>query len=306
MENINQHIVELVLRYQSVIIPKLGCLTKTTQFSNAQNTSITKSENLSFEQNSKLDDGMLYKYVALKNDQPYNKAKTEVDTFVSDLKIAIFNKEKFEIAPLGTFFLSNEDLISFEYNTKFSVHPELFGSKAFVGQPILRNLEKETLVQEKANKSLYWATACLVPLLGLSIYFGMNKQAINENSVPNSAGLSEISITAAKDFLNLDQLIDINFDHEIEEEEKLIFFDLKPKKKLKAISKKGYQIIVGVFGEKKNAENLVESLNKDLQIEKYKGMFKVSSKLYASKSTARKDLNIVRNTNPKAWLLKVK
>lgn len=304
MKQIDQHIVELVLRYERVILPKLGCLIKSIEFTTSKSHTFSKEENLSFEQNSKLNDGMLYKYVSLKLNISLIESQNIVDQYISDLKIRIFNQEHVALDPLGEFTLADDESITFSYNVNFRIFPEYNGLNAFKRQPIIR---QDKLIVEKTTKTSrkwYWATAGLIPLLGLSIYFGINRQKPDNFATPTTAGLSEISTTITIPTLDLTKLKEVNFDGLYEETEENLYFFAKANK-----PQKGYQIVLGVFGDKANALKLAKlnnTLSKDMIIAPYKGMYKVSTSVYNSKRQAQTDLALVRKSNPKAWLLKSK
>lgn len=317
MQNIDQHIIELILSYQTVIIPKLGCFTKHSTFDLSKNHEFSRTETLLFSQNPKLDDGMLYKYVALQENISFSDAQIKVDSFISQLKITVFNQKQFPINPLGFFHLNLNEEITFQYASKFQLFPEFHGLIPFSKQPIIRKVEINNIPKHK-SKAYYWATACLVPVLGAFIYLGVNnRQVLNDNATATTAGLSEINITEnSTPYINLDKLehVDFSFLDETEIEEPL-FFPVKSQNKTKpvvnkkAVNKKAYQIIIGVFGNKTNAvklANSIKSMSKEIAISPYKGMHKVSSDVYTSKYKATKDLETIRKSHPNAWLLKVK
>jgi len=302
MKHLDQHIVELVLRYEHVILPKLGCLTKSINFTTDKEHTFSKEEKLSFEQNAKLNDGMLYKYVSIKENISLTESQIMVDQYVSNLKINVFNNKSIPLSALGTFSLSENDIILFTYNSNFRIFPEYNGLTSFNRQPIIRkpllNVEKSS----KRSKAWYWATAGLIPLLGISIYFGLTRQKLDKSAIPTTAGLSEISTTTFHS-LDLSKLEDVNFDGLYEEEEEYISFTRASK------IKKGYQIVLGVFGDLTNAKklaNLNSNLSHEVIISPYKNMYKVSTLPYKSKLTAQTELNTVRKINPTAWLYRLK
>lgn len=300
MKHIDQHIVELVLRYENVILPKMGCLTKSIAFSTDKNHTFSKEEHLNFEQSSKLDDGMLYKYVSLKQHISLTEAQKIVDQYIYNLKVRVFNQEEVSLPPLGSFSLSENETIEFNYNKNFRIYPEYNGLTSFSRQPIIRQVELKAEHAQKKSRAWYWATAAIVPLLGLSIYFGINRQQLNDSAIPTTAGLSEIS-TSTFSTIDLSILEDVNFEGLYEENEEVISFT-----KATPILTKGYQIVLGVFGDKANANKLANQFNNEMVIAPYKSMFKVSTIPYASKKEAQGELSLIRKTYPKAWLLKLR
>ncbi|MGB0868148.1 MAG: SPOR domain-containing protein [Flavobacteriales bacterium] len=316
MINIQEHIIELVLNYQTVIIPKLGSFTKTSEFKCNDNHEFTKEEYLEFSQNSRLDDGMLYKYVSLKENISLSESQNLVDEYISSIKVAVFNQKNFSLLPLGKFELSPKDQISFKHEINFQLFPENYGLNDFSKQPIIRKTEIKIEETNKNNRKMYWAVACLVPLLSFSIYLGLNRESKQQNAVPVTAGLSEISDlenAVTPDFIDLSSIEEISFEsiEEMESEEEVLVFETKKVKTeiAKATPKKAYQIIIGVFGEKKNAEKLarsIKNMSKSVVISPYKKMHKVSTEIYTSKYKATKDLQTIRKNHPSAWLLKVK
>lgn len=304
MKHIDQHIVELVLRYEHVILPKLGCLTKSIEFTTDKNHTFSKKEHLNFEQNSKLNDGMLYKYVSIKQQISLTEAQNIVDQYIYNIKVRVFNHEHISLSPLGSFALAENETIIFSYNSNFRIFPAYNGLTAFSRQPIIRKTELHTEPSKSRSKAWYWATAGLIPLLGLSIYFGITRQKLDKSAIPTTAGLSEISITAFPK-IDLSTLEDVNFEELYDDVEERISFSQPLTGKLIW----GYEIVLGVFGDKKNASKLIRS-NKDIQenlsITPYKGMFKVSTSLFKTKKEAQKELATIRISNPKAWLFKLK
>lgn len=306
MKHLDQHIVELILRYENVILPKLGCFSKSIEFSTDENHSFSKSEYLSFSQNSKLDDGMLYKYVSIRENISLSEAQIIVDQYISDLKIRVFNHESVSLPPLGAFSLSETETVSFKYNRNFRIYPEYNGLTSFTRQPIIRKANITLDTPTRKSRKWYWAAASLIPLLGLSIYFGVNRQQIDPQATPTTAGLSEISETYSApvhstiDFTNL---VDVDFDGLDDDfEENLVYTTVNP-------SQKGYQIVLGVFGNQENAQKLSQmdlGVTNEVVLVPYKGMFKVSTLVYASKKEAQTDLATLRRLIPEAWLLKLR
>ncbi len=306
MKHLDQHIVELILRYERVILPKLGCFSKSIEFSTDAHHTFSKQESLSFKQDSKLNDGMLYKYVSVRLNLSLSEAQILVDQYISDLKIRIFNYEEVNLSPIGSFILSETESIIFKYNQNFRIYPEYNGLTDFTRQPIIRKSDFIRETSSKKSNRWYWATAAIIPLLGLSLYFGINRQQLDSEAIPTTAGLSEISSTSAPEAhhtVDITTLKKVDFnglDDDIEEN--LVYTNLDS-------SKKGYQIVLGVFGKKENALKLAQSdleITNEVNIISYKGMFKVSTLIYSSKQSAQTDLSIIRGFNPKAWLLKLK
>lgn len=304
MKHLDQHIVELVLRYEHVILPKLGCLTKSIEFTTDKNHTFSKKEHLNFEQNSKLNDGMLYKYVSIKQNISLTEAQNIVDQYIYDIKVRVFNHESISLPPLGSFALTENETIVFSYNTNFRIFPEYNGLTAFSRQPIIRKAELHTEPSKSRSKAWYWATAGLIPLLGLSLYFGITRQKLDKSATPTTAGLSEISTTTFPK-IDLSTLEEVNFEGLYDDIEEHSSFS-QPKSG-KFIG--GYEIVLGVFGDKKNANKLIRS-NKEIEgnllITSYKGMFKVCTLPYSNKQEAKKELASIRISNPKAWLFKLK
>ncbi len=82
----------------------------------------------------------------------------------------------------------------------------------------------------------------------------------------------------------------------------------EPKKEVQPISNGNYHIIAGCFGEKANADNLVESIQAkgyEAQIlDQHKGLYRVSASRFSSKNEAIQARSSMKSNGVNGWILK--
>ncbi|MCT4664003.1 MAG: hypothetical protein N4A45_02070 [Flavobacteriales bacterium] len=302
MNKIGNYIQELLLNYPQVAIEHLGVLSKSKSFEfNKTNKDLSFQSSLHFTLSpQQKDDGMLSKYIAIREKISLTDAQILLKNFVEQLKIDIFNGNEIAIGNIGHFFLNEDQYIDFQ-TKKATLFAENYGIGTLKSKPIIR-VEKTTN-PKKSNKWM-WASAVLIPLLGASLYFAKDLEyGFGEQT--NYAGVSSSEMTSSVH--NTLQIHDyLLLENELEEEEFVLIEENNPN--TNAIE---FQVVVGVFRDLQNAAGLKEQIESQTQIpieiKSYKkGLYKVISKSFPNKILAKSHLKSIQNIQKGAWLLKVR
>ncbi|WP_207430464.1 SPOR domain-containing protein [Sabulibacter ruber] len=180
---VQSHIKSLLYAYDCVIIPDFGGLI--THYAPAKihpvkHTFTPPSKRVAFNEQLKVNDGLLISTLAQKQKWPMQQAQVAVADFVQELKHQLLTQHRFELQDVGVFRYNAERKVVFENLESDNFLENSFGLPELVAKPIAG---KETLVlrgnyqdqptqpQEKKTgrfRKLYRVGASLV-LGGLSI-----------------------------------------------------------------------------------------------------------------------------------------
>lgn len=308
MKNSSTYIHELLISYQKVSFKNFGSFNKSYSINyNEQTSSFNKEYALDFVMNTnEKEDLMFAKYVALKENISLNESIDQTNNLIQEIKISVLNNQEYKLNGLGKFILDEEEKIVFESENIESIFPELFGINSIHLKPLDKNILNIPLEKPKKKKTWLWASAILLPLLGASVFFSMQESPISlKNKIANFAGFSSEANISEYKVVKKKASILLDFEEiemfEIEEEEEI---DLR----YKTSKNPEFQVVIGVFSDINNANNLVKKLNKavsNIIISPYKkDLYKVYTAPTANKLKAKETLKTIKNIQPNAWLLK--
>jgi cell division protein FtsN len=143
---IQRHIKSLLYTYDCVIIPEFGGLI--THYASAKihpvkHTFSPPSKRIAFNEQLKVNDGLLITTLAHQQQWPMAKAQQTVHEFVRDLKEQLQTKHQFELSEVGTFRYKAERKLVFESLDQENFLEHSFGLPELVSKPILG---RDTLV----------------------------------------------------------------------------------------------------------------------------------------------------------------
>lgn len=143
---IQRHIKSLLYTYDCVIIPEFGGLI--THYTSAKihpvkHTFSPPSKRIAFNEQLKVNDGLLITTLAHQQQWPMAKAQQTVNEFVRDLKEQLQTKHQFELSEVGMFRYNAERKLVFESLDQENFLEHSFGLPELVSKPILG---KDTLV----------------------------------------------------------------------------------------------------------------------------------------------------------------
>lgn len=307
---VENHIKDLLYRYECVIIPDFGALItqrKSAEIHETTHAFYPPKKLISFNRQLLKNDGLLANYIAETEKVSYETGFQKVQAFVKELKAELAKEKGVVFEHIGVFSLEEDDKLQFQpfYHQNYLL--DSFGMDAFTSQKIDRvgyknqveALEKKTglvFTHEKkltsTHQYLKYAAVGLLAL-GLSGFLGMNwysQQVQDHNLASQTTAENDLEGKIQKATFAVDvPLPEITFK-----------VDVQPGK---------YHVVAGAFREKFNAEQktnqLIEKGFHARQIGQNKyNLFQV---VYGSYQTRREATNalhkIQRTDNKNAWLL---
>ncbi|MGB8703412.1 MAG: SPOR domain-containing protein [Gillisia sp.] len=304
---IENHISDLLYRYECVILPGFGAFL-TQKESAYLDTNAHKffppKKTISFNSQLKKNDGLLANYIAESLDIPYPAAVYKIDAFVEELNEKLQKKEKFSLGNIGALFLSEEGNIQFEPVDQHNYLTSAFGLQNIPAIEVKREVfKKETqeleekaaflFTPERRNNRAYLKYAAIgILAIGLSGLVGLN---IYSNSV-SQHNIAEQRAAQSQ----LQQKI---------QEATFVVDNPLPEITLTVSNQSGnYHVVAGAFRIEENAHEKVAELRAEgfkaryIGANKY-GLHQVVYSSFKTRAEALKMLRQVKPENEGAWLL---
>ena len=302
------YINDLLYRYECVILPGFGAFItqrQSARIHSSTNEFYPPQKKVSFNRQLMKNDGLLANYLVEAENISYNSAVEKINSFVEDLQ-SVLQKNKFVNFPhIGSFTLSEGDILQFEPAAQTNYLKDAFGLSSFTSKPVLREVYKKqaetmeakapvTFTPERRSKQPAYVKHAAIGLvaLGLSGFTGLNiysNQVTEHNVVEQQKAASQLEDQIQKATFVIDNPL--------------------PAVTLKVAKQSGnYHIVAGAFRLEENAEQTVQELRdegykaRQIGANKY-GLHQV---VYSSHETRRDALNALRGvkaSNPGAWLL---
>ncbi len=304
---VNHVIKELLYDHNCVIIPGFGAFIAnevSTRVHPITKSFTPPSKGIAFNRSLKKNDGLLIKEFAIHYKISDKESESKVNSYASELEKRIQNEKIVRIEDIGTFKVDGEGNIQFKADDSVNFLDESFGLPELHIKPIKKELnmtqqpdaprrapirntpkeEKKEVVQEEssATNKLFLIIPIALVLVGvLSLFFVKD----GEGNV-YMAGLIH-SLKSNTEIVSDDhEEVDADdYAHEMEE-------DSHHDSDHDAISESAhrYHIIAGVFSEKENADNLLETVAHG-EILHIGGYYKVSITSFDSEVEAEADLS---------------
>jgi cell division septation protein DedD len=343
MQDIQKYVVELLFKHDCVIIPNLGGFV--AQYKSAALDEVTgffspPSKQILFNINLKNNDGLLANEIAQRKHITYNEANELITSFVSNLNQQLNTKKSFTFLELGT-------LISEEKSLIFKQKSINFLTSSFGLAPINVN-EFKPLIESSggSNKiidlspkvlknSKWWVAAAIVPLLFYTAWIPLKTDLFNNPSNFNYSDLNPFTYTknsvnsineeTAVNSVNINNKLALTEKQtkEIKAPKTTVTIDLEAEAESTFIEETTietseevletpvsiqYHVIVGCFGNKKNAIRLVKKLNRKgysaFELDLYKNLHRISLGTFYDKDdalTAQK--KIKKEEKMSSWIL---
>ena len=254
---------------------------------------------VSFNSQLNHNDGFLASKLAQKFGIKYNKALSEITTFVDNLLITLNAGTSIEIDNVGFFTLNAIGKIEF-LPSDISTLPDNFGLEELQIAPIHRKQNEITITLPLRTNVFKYAAACVFLLL----FWFMSPPAVQDSSVSYYSNLLPINWTEI-----IQEQEQIKAENEAEELRKLLLQKQKEKElaaELKATYK--YHVIVAALdaiSAEKYCTELKANKHNDARIFQNKNMCRVSIASYATRSEAIRKMRILRQTDAqhkRAWV----
>lgn len=312
---ISNYIIELLYRYDCVIIPEFGAFISKripAKLLTEQQIIVPPKKQLLFNEQITNNDGLLTNYICTKEKIDYSTATIAVKKFVANLQEEIVEHSSFNFPKIGSFSTNAEGNLIFSPNKENNYLREAFGLETVVTTTIERApvivevAENETLEESNTPTTLvassrntytgakYAASLALLVGFGGYLFWNQNKlveaEKYTETSRRVQQRIQEASFVI--DITNPLPSISLNVTPELVEEK------TKP-----------YHIIAGAFRDQDNANKLIKRLKRKgfkanyLGTNKF-GLHQVAYDSFENKVEAVRFLSkIKRKENKTAWIL---
>ena len=304
-----QHIAQLLYRYQCVTVPGFGAFlteSQPAQLLESTNTFYPPKKVISFNSHLKNNDGLLANHISQTEKITYEIAVQNISKEVSLWKNALLNQQNIVLNAIGTIQLNTSGTLSFEASSQVNFHTSSFGLNTFVSPLVQREIlekmpeatEKEPIVMipemqsSSRNSYLKYAAVLILALTAAgSIGYKMYDTKMDEE-------MQMVQTEVQKDVQNKIQEATFFIENPLPNVTLTVKEDKKP-----------YHIVAGAFSSEANAQKQLNMLKekgfngKILERNKY-GLVPVlygSYSTYAESQIALKEIH--KTHNREAWLL---
>ena len=315
-KSVAHYISELLFLHDCVIIPSFGGLV-----GNIQSAKLNKnagilyppSKQILFNKNLRTNDGLLISYIAEEEQISQSDAKNKLTKFAEEITNKLLKNKTLRLDNIGLFTINKEGNTLFIQDHSVNYNLDAFGMdtaykkeliRIDVQEHIERTVHQITAKRETTpNKTLWRAAAVIIPLVALSYLSISQQERINnvytQMATFNPFATTEITtevveVITAKDLI-IEVAPEIIETPIIEEVETPVFTEQKT-----------YYIIAGAFSEQKNANKMLNKLNRwnyNAEIVEGGKLLRVSYDSFTNREDAVLALNKIKQENSDAWLL---
>lgn len=324
MNELFAHIEFLLHTHDCVIVPNFGgfVLNRTSALRDGLSVFNAPHWELIFNRSLTYNDGLLVESFMKTNEISFEAACKKIELAVEDFKQKIRKNSTLKINHIGTFILGSGGIISLQPQ-KF-VRPEFFGLEKVSLMPMIQlqhqkqSRPKATETQSIENRTIGTSIASVVAIIALFFLISPIRknlkteektQTVTQSSfIPTtpSPNINPIEKTATSSILRIKEITPQATGSTVETSIKQNTDVIE-----EALSRKKYEIIMGVYNLEDDAQRLIQKLQKEgfsniYTFLKY-GRINVSVGGYVSKTVAVDKLQKIRQTFPHhkdAWLLK--
>jgi len=277
--SIANHISKLLHDHKCVIVPDLGGFLvdiKPAHLDKSTQTYYPPSSKLAFNKNLVKSDGLLYNEIIQEQKVEYHIAERMVARFVSEAKQFLKFNKSYIIPKIGKVYLDNESNLQFIADTRINYRADSFGLQPIPAEILERKqtlqVKEKVLVLEQGNRVIHkipvYAAAAMLALLicfgGLFLLSGSNSSAnhvmtsivssvesaftkssidsIHDNAVVSSAETKPIEYLSISPSIPKEAFV-------IPGKESI----LVATPVIEEPGKNYYHVVIGMFGEEKNA-----------------------------------------------------
>ena len=136
-----QHIAQLLYRYQCVTVPGFGAFLteiQPAQLLESTNTFYPPKKVVSFNAHLTNNDGLLANHISQMEKIGYEVAVQNISKEVSLWKNALLNHQNVVLNSIGTLHLNISGTLTFEATTQVNFHTSSFGLNTFVSPTVKR------------------------------------------------------------------------------------------------------------------------------------------------------------------------
>ncbi|HNW97167.1 MAG TPA: SPOR domain-containing protein [Bacteroidales bacterium] len=307
---IAQYLSELLLRFDTVVLPGLGTFQlKNVPATMSGNTIIPPGKKILFDPSLNVNDGVLANYISEKDRISFVDACSQIQNYVSNILKNLDEGNEITLEKIGILKKDDSGNLCFKADKGDIYNIDSFGLGSVSAIPLMGNTVEEKIIsKKKTTHKLIWIAAIVVLFIagfttvyfikpGLLKGFGINNKISkqeNSNTVLNTNQNKNISENKVSTTNNKDSVITGKQDNITESPQQ---------------EGVRYYIIAASFRIKENAENYAVRLtSKGYKSESIflpeRNLYVVSYDTYTDKTQANQALaSILASENSAAWIL---
>ncbi len=170
---LEQHISDLLYRYECVVVPHFGAFVsnyKSTVYNAKNNTFYPPSKAISFNVNILHNDALLANAVSSALECSYNEALNKIDKTVKNWQVALRENKTLELDKIGNFTLNTQNKLIFEPIDTVNYLTDSYGLNPLIAPQVAR---EETVLKPTGTYARPYLKYAAVFVMGLStIGFG--------------------------------------------------------------------------------------------------------------------------------------
>ena len=311
-KSVAHYISELFFLHDCVIVPEFGGFVGNRQSAKLNKTTgalTPPSKQVLFNTNLKTNDGLLITHISNQEGISQDIAKQKVKLFSDKNNVKLNTSKVLRLEKIGLFTVGREGNIIFSQDSSTNYSLDAFGMKPTYNKPAERKTETEKQVEATVQSirttsrnpnTLFRAAAVIIPLIALS-YLSISKQESINNVYTQMATFNPFVTTEI-----IEDVVEIS-DDKIEVAKEILEFPSIDEVATTIITKEHtYYIIAGAFSEKKNANKMLDKLNRwryNAEIVEGGNLLRVSYDSFTNREEAVLALNKIKLENSDAWLL---
>ena len=314
-KSVAHYISELFFLHDCVIVPGFGGFVGNRQSAKLNKTTgalTPPSKQILFNTNLKTNDGLLISHIANQEGISQDTAKQNVTLFSDESNVKLNASKVLRLDKIGLFTVGREGNIIFSQDSSTNYSLDAFGMKPTYNKSAERKTETEKQVEATVQsirttsrnpKALFRAAAVIIPLVALS-YLSISQQESINNVYTQMATLNPFATTEiAEEIIELNpkKIVEIKVAAEALEIPSIeeVSTPIIPQEPT-------YYIIAGAFSEQKNANKMLNKLNRwnyNAEIIQGGSLLRVSYDSFTNREDAVVALNKIKQENSDAWLL---
>lgn len=303
-----QHIAQLLYRYQCVTVPGFGAFLteiQPAQLVESTNTFYPPKKVVSFNGHLKNNDGLLANHIAQTEKIPYEIAVQNISKEVALWKNALLNQQNIVFNSIGTLHLNASGTLNFEASSQVNFHTSSFGLNSYVS-PIVKREVFEKMPESAKTEPVVFIPETISPRNSYLKYAAVFLLALTASG---SIGYKMYDTKMDEEMRMVQTEVQKDVQNKIQE---ATFFIENPLPNVTLTvkeDKKPYHIVAGAFSSQANAEKKLGMLaakgfqGKILERNKY-GLVPVLYGSYSTYAESQEALKEIHKTESKeAWLL---
>jgi hypothetical protein len=316
---LDQHISDLLYRYDCVVVPDFGGFVANYQAARINSRTHSFSppgKKISFNSHLKSNDGLLANHIVQEFGLSYEDALLSISDCVLEYQRELNKGKRILIENVGVLYQDSYNNVLFEPITNVNYLSDSFGLEKFHVSPALAETEETKVVTIKKTERrrihparIAAAIAMPIFLIGSAMMF-QSKQDGNYGQIQlSNLGFNKVEARyeIRNEVINLDEdyTDEIDFEALIKQAENRSFLKLEEEATIE-----NWYVVGGCFSEASNAKSFIKKLQKKgypaKQIDQYKKLHAVAYQGFEKESDARAFLARLKQDNASGWLLKRK